>query len=175
MPDQSTVEHVNATLTVAASATSVFAILADPTTHAAIDGTGWVQQALDPAPLTEPDQIFRMNMYHANHPDGAYRTINRVELFDAPQIISWLPGYEKDDGQLDFGGWSWRYDLVPHDPATTEVTLTYDWSAVPQPIREYLRFPPFSPGHLTASLHHLAELATRPPQPSTSGRPALPR
>jgi hypothetical protein len=30
---------------------------------------------------------------------------------------------------------------------------------VPQFIREYLRFPPFAPEHLTNSLHHLAALA----------------
>jgi len=31
----------------------VFAVLADPTTHSAIDGTGWVQEPADRAPLTE--------------------------------------------------------------------------------------------------------------------------
>jgi hypothetical protein len=40
---------------------------------------------------------------------------------------------------VEFGGWFWRYDLTPLGPSETEVTLTYDWSAVP--------------------LHHLAELA----------------
>ncbi|MCZ4509622.1 hypothetical protein O3Q52_15740 [Streptomyces sp. ActVer] len=40
------------------------------------------------------------------------------------------------------------------------MTLTYDWSAVPQYIRDRgIRFPPFGPDHLTNSLHHLAELA----------------
>jgi len=38
---------------------------------------------------------------------------------------------------LEFGGWAWRYDLAPLGPSETEVTLTYDWSAVPQFIREY--------------------------------------
>src|SRR5690242_16076155 len=66
---------------------------------------------------------------------------------------------EKGDGRLEFGGWIWRYDLAPLGPSETEVTLTYDWSAVPQSIREYLQFPPFGPEHLTNSLHHLAELA----------------
>ena len=33
-------ENVSATLTVAAPAARVFAVLADPTTHSAIDGTG---------------------------------------------------------------------------------------------------------------------------------------
>lgn len=37
-------DNVSATLTVAAPADRVFAVLADPTTHAAIDGTGWVQE-----------------------------------------------------------------------------------------------------------------------------------
>ena len=50
-------ENVSATLTVAGPATRVFAVLADPTTHAAIDGTGWVQEAADRAPLTEVRQI----------------------------------------------------------------------------------------------------------------------
>ncbi len=46
-------KNVSATLTVAVPATRVFAVLADPTTHSAIDGTGWVQESVDPAPLTE--------------------------------------------------------------------------------------------------------------------------
>jgi hypothetical protein len=53
-------ENVDATLTVAAPAARVFAVLADPTSHAAIDGTGWVAESVDPAPLTEVGQIFRM-------------------------------------------------------------------------------------------------------------------
>jgi hypothetical protein len=150
---------VSATLTVAAPAERVFAVLTDPTTHAAIDGTGWVQQAVDRAPLTEIGQIFRMDMYHANHPDGGYQVVNKVQVLDPPRAIGWLPGGEKDDGSLELGGWLWRYDLAPLGPSRTEVTLTYDWSAVPQFRREFIQFPPFGPEHLTNSLHHLAELA----------------
>jgi hypothetical protein len=40
-------ENVSATLAVAAPAVRVFAVLADPTTHSAIDGTGWVQESVD--------------------------------------------------------------------------------------------------------------------------------
>ena len=29
-------------------------------------GTGWVQEAVDRAPLTEVGQIFRIGMYHPN-------------------------------------------------------------------------------------------------------------
>jgi len=49
-------------------AATVFAVLADPAAHAAIDGTGWVQEAADRAPLTEVGQVFRMDMYHPGHP-----------------------------------------------------------------------------------------------------------
>ena len=152
-------ENVSATLTVAASATTVFAVLADPTTHAAIDGTGWVQEAGDQAPLTEAGQIFRMDMHHPDHPDGDYQVVNKVVVFDPPRAIGWLTGYRNSDGHLEFGGWLWRYDLAALGPSETEVTLTYDWSAVPQSIREYIQFPPFGPEHLINSLRHLAELA----------------
>ncbi|MET7844790.1 SRPBCC domain-containing protein [Streptomyces sp. NPDC005356] len=132
-------DNVSATLTVAAPAERVFAVLADPTAHAAIDGTGWVRRSVDRAPLTEVGQIFRMDMYHPNHPDGGYQTVNKVQVLGPPRTIGWLTGYRKDDGELDFGGWIWRYDLAPLGPSETEVTLTYDWSAVPQHIREYIQ------------------------------------
>ena len=162
-------DNVSATLTVAVPAARVFAVLADPTIHAAIDGTGWVQEAVDRAPLTEVGQIFRMDMYHANHPNGGYQVANKVQVLDPPRAIGWLTGQEKRDGQLEFGGWIWRYDLAPLGPSDTEVTLTYDWSAVPQFIREYLQFPPFGPEHLANSLHHLAELAAPTSRARTPG------
>jgi len=152
-------ENMSVTLTVAVPAARVFAVLADPTAHAAIDGTGWVQEPADRAPLTEMGQIFRMDMYHPGHPKGNYQTANKVNVLDPPRAIGWLTGTEKDDGHLEFGGWFWRYDLAPLGPSQTRVTLTYDWSAVPPSIREYLQFPPFGPDHLTNSLHHLAAIA----------------
>jgi hypothetical protein len=153
-------ENVSATLTVAVPAATVFAVLADPTTHAAIDGTGWVQESVDRASLTGTGQIFRMDMFHRDHPDGDYRVVNKVAVFDPPRAIGWLTGQQKGDGTLEFGGWIWRYDLVPLGPAETEVTLTYDWSGVPRFIRERgIRFPPFGPEHLINSLRHLAALA----------------
>jgi hypothetical protein len=103
-------------------------------------------------------QIFRMSMYHPNHPDGGYRMANRVQVFDPPRAISWEPGYDAEDGTLSFGGWFWRYDLTATGPSNTTITLSYDWSAVPNSIREEIGFPPFPPEHLSNSLVHLAEL-----------------
>lgn len=153
-------EGVSATAIIDAPAATIFAVLADPANHAAIDGTGWVCEPLDSGPLTAAGQTFRMAMYHPNHPEGSYQTVNQVLEFDPPVAISWKPGYDAGDGTLEFGGWTWRYGLHPAGPSKTEVTLAYDWSAVPEPIRERIGFPPFAPDHLADSLAHLAELAT---------------
>jgi uncharacterized protein YndB with AHSA1/START domain len=151
-------ETLTATTTVTAPAEAVFAVLADPSTHAAIDGTGWVRESRDSSALTEAGQVFRMAMYHPNHPDGHYEIANKVRVFDPPHAISWEPGTEASDGSLSSGGWTWRYDLMRASSEETKVTLTYDWSAVPQVIRDRIGFPPFGQDHLDNSLSHLAKL-----------------
>jgi len=156
-------EQLIRSTTVNARAQKVFDILADPSTHQAIDGTGWVRQPLDGKRLTETGQVFRMAMYYdnPNYTDKNYEVANRVEVFDPPHAIAWQPGQCPDDANLEFGGWAWRYDLSPASQSQTEVTLTYDWSRVPQVIREHIGFPPFDISHLDNSLKHLAELAVR--------------
>ena len=99
-----------------------------------------------------------MAMYHANHPNGDYEMANRVAVFDPPRSISWEPGYDPGDGNVSFGGWIWRYDLAPLGESETEVTLSYDWSAITDAVRQEGQFPPFSPEKLDNSLTHLAEL-----------------
>lgn len=153
-------DRVSATAVIAAPAEAIFAVLADPAKHSAIDGTGWVRETPASKPSTAAGQIFRMPMYHPGHPDGNYETANQVEAFDPPSSISWKTGYDADDGTVRFGGWKWRYDLTPAGPTSTTVTLTYDWSAVSQATRQRIGFPPFPPDHLANSLAHLAELVT---------------
>jgi uncharacterized protein YndB with AHSA1/START domain len=151
---------VSATIVIEAPAAGIFAVLADPTKHAAIDGTGRLRESLDSRPLTAAGQTFRIAMYHENHPDGGYEMVNRVQAFDPPSAISWQPGQDAGDGTLRFPGWVWRYDLAPAGRSSTRVTLSYDWSAVPDSVRQRLTFPPFPPEHLANSLAHLAQLAT---------------
>jgi uncharacterized protein YndB with AHSA1/START domain len=151
-------DSLSASTVINAPAEAIFAVLADPATHAAIDGTGWVREPLDGKPLAAAGQIFRMSMYHPNHPDGSYQVANQVRVFDPPRRISWQPGEEVGDGSLRFGGWTWGYDLAPAGLSNTTVTLVYDWSAVPDSIREHIDFPPFPPEHLSNSLTHLSEV-----------------
>jgi hypothetical protein len=153
-------EHVSASLTIDAAPEVVFAVLADPSTHAAVDGTGWVQGSAEEGRIAADGQVFRMAMYHPNHPDKEYVTANLVEVFDEPRAIGWKTGTESETGELSFGGWTWRYDLAAAGSWQTTVTLTYDWSAVGPDVREYIQFPPFPLSHLENSLQHLGELVS---------------
>ena len=153
-------ETISATTIINAPAEAIFAVLADPAKHAAIDGTGWVREPLDGQHLTAVGQVFRMAMYNDNVPGGHYRMANRVQEFDPPRAISWEPGQDTGDGSLRFGGWVWRYDLAPAGPSGTKVTLSYDWSAVPGSLRQHIGFPPFPPDHLGNSLARLGGLVT---------------
>jgi hypothetical protein len=159
--ETTTDETLVVTRVIGAPAERVFAVLADPASHRAIDGTGWVRESLEPGRrITEVGQIFGMGMYHANHPDGDYRMHNRVEVFEAPRAVAWQPGQYGPDGEIGFGGWTWGYEVEPEGDDACLVTLTYDWSHVPSSIREYISFPPFGVDHLERSLGHLAELAS---------------
>lgn len=154
-------ETLHATTVIDASPAAVFGVLARPSSHAAIDGTGWVRGAVDDELLTASGQIFRVGMYHPHHPNGTYEMCNEVLAFEPARTISWRPGYVADEtGRLDFGGWLWRYDLTPIPADRTEVTLTYDWSGAEPKAREIIQFPPFPVAHLKTSLMHLAALVT---------------
>ena len=155
-----TQDTIIATITIPAPAETVFGVLADPQAHVAIDGTGWVREPLDGQQLTRVGQIFRVAMYHDNHPAKNYEMANKVVVFDRPHAIAWQPGQDiSGDGNLSFGGWIWRYDIRGTASSEAHVTLTYDWSGVPPDVRAHIQFPPFDPAHLQNSLTHLSDLA----------------
>ncbi|MEO7571820.1 MAG: SRPBCC family protein [Acidimicrobiales bacterium] len=155
-----TEENLTSTRRIDAPADAVFAVLADPATHADIDGTGWVKGPLEEGVrLTAEDQVFDMGMYHPQHPDGEYEIANRVVAFEPPTAIEWEPGYYVEDGQRDSGRWTWRYDLAEVG-GQTDVTLTYDWSNATPEARERFQFPIFPVDKLRESLDNLAKLAT---------------
>src|SRR4030088_2859746 len=106
-------ERVTASTTIEAAPGAVFAVLPPPSAHADIDGTGWVRESLDGDRIIEAGQVFRMAMYHPNHPDEDYKIANRVEVFDEPRAIAWKPGTESPEtGELSFGGWRLRCELA---------------------------------------------------------------
>ena len=153
-------ETLSVTMIVPASPDTVFAVLVDPADHASIDGTGWVCEPVDSERVTRSGQVFRMGMYHPAHPDDRYQTANQVRELRPSRAISWATGTEDAEGRLSFGGWIWRYDLVPAADGGTLVRLTYDWSGATPEVRTKIDFPPFGFEHLRGSLRRLALLAT---------------
>jgi uncharacterized protein YndB with AHSA1/START domain len=130
-----TEEILSATSTISAPAGAVFAVLADPSQHAAIDGAGWVCESVDSQRLTGPGQIFRMSMYHPNHPDGNYQMANPVLAFEPPHVISWQPGsLSQSTGELEFAAGSgvtaWP-SPVRARPRSPSPTTGRRWGRVP--------------------------------------------
>lgn len=148
-------DHYVVSRAVAPSPPEVFALLTDPARHHETEPTDWVRGPLepDPAPLTAVDQVFGIEMFHVNTP-GRYEVHNRVIAFDQDRTIAWEPGHYGPDGTRGAGGWTWRYDLVPNGEGT-HVRMTYDWSAVPGPLRKQFGLPPFAPEFLERSLEAL--------------------
>ena len=97
-------DTITARITVAAPPERVFGVLADPSSHQAIDGTGWVRESLDGKPLTEVGQHFRIAMYHDNHPVGDYEMTNTVRVLEPPRAIAWEPGQPEPSGEIGYGG-----------------------------------------------------------------------
>src|SRR5947207_9896958 len=98
-------ERVSASRTIEAGSEAVFAVLADPTAHADIDGTGWVRGSLDGDRITAAGQVFRMAMYHPNHPAKYYKIATRVEVFDEPRAIGCRRGLKSPEtGDISFSG-----------------------------------------------------------------------
>lgn len=134
-----------------APAARIFAVLTDPDQHQYTEPSDWVREAISSEPVTRVGQIFGMAMHHVNA-GGDYVMHNRVVLFGQDRAIASEPGQYGAAGQLDVGGWIWRYDLAPHG-AGTEVRLTYDWSATPAHVRaEIGGMPPFGADFLETSL-----------------------
>ncbi|WP_134324850.1 SRPBCC family protein [Cumulibacter soli] len=132
-------QHVR-TRTIAAAPEAIFAVLSDPAQHSRTEPTDWVRGALESNPdkLTRVGQMFGMEMFHVNA--GRYEIDNKVIALEPNRTIAWQPG-QTENGTWGSGGWWWRYDLEPVDGGTA-VTLTYDWTDVPEAVRaEFGGFP----------------------------------
>lgn len=149
-------ERYVSTRTIAAPAESIFAILSDPERHQETEPGDWVRAALNEDKITGVGQIFGVNM-HITSSAVDYVMHNRVTSYEPQRVIAWEPGRLNDRGELDTGGWVWRYDLSSADAGgSTEVTLSYDWSNTPQQVRDQIGgLPPFPPAFLAESLQAL--------------------
>lgn len=112
---------VTATRTVAAPIQDIFDLLATPSRHAEIDGSGSVRgvQPRTPERLS-PGARFGMEM-RIGLP---YKIVSEVVEFEEPSRIAWR----------HFAGHVWRYLLEPVDDQHTRVTEQFDTTGSRTPL-----------------------------------------
>jgi uncharacterized protein YndB with AHSA1/START domain len=108
---------------VAAPPEKVFAILADPSRHREIDGSGTVRDAVGGSTRLSLGARFGMDMKAL----APYRMLNEVVEFEEGRRIAWQARPGKSWAATAIGGRIWRYELEPRDGATL-VRETWDIS-----------------------------------------------
>lgn len=148
-------KQLQASKTISAPADQIFALLADPSRHTELDDSGMLRGPKgDAKPIAAVGQTFTMNMHNDMLED--YRMVNTVTSYEPDSRIGWGPAIDptcesaaKVAG-IEVGGHTYTYDLRPVDGGT-EVTQTYDWSAVKDPKFEEM-FPLVSQEQLAGTL-----------------------
>ena len=118
------VKSVSVQRVIAAPPAKIFDVLADPSQHPVIDGSGTVKSTRG----QEPDRLELGTKFGMSMRLGIpYAITNTVVEFDDNRLIAWR----------HFGGHRWRYELEPVD-AGTRVRETYDWSTAILGTRLYI-------------------------------------
>ncbi|WP_168583140.1 SRPBCC family protein [Gephyromycinifex aptenodytis] len=137
-----------------APAKEIFEVLSNPERHAEIDGSGMIVSDHKTDRISAVGQVFTMNM-HAEHRGGDYQTDNHVVGYDENKLLAWktAPAGEEPKGV------QWVYELTPNGADSTDVSLTYDWSAVTdKEVLKRVSFPLVEEEALEATLAKLASV-----------------
>jgi hypothetical protein len=105
--------QVSVSRVIAADAQTLFDIVADPTLHHVIDGSGSVQGTRGGSRKLALGDKFSTKMRIG----VPYLITNKVVEYTEARRIAWA----------HLGGWRWRYEFEPVEGGT-EVTETFDWS-----------------------------------------------
>jgi uncharacterized protein YndB with AHSA1/START domain len=141
------VQMVSVTREIEATPETIFDILADPSRHGDIDGSGMVLDVRNGPERLSLGAKFGMDMKIGPLP---YRISSNVVEFEENRLVAWA----------HFGKHRWRYELEPLDGgARTRVTETFDWSTsvFPKGI-ELTGYPKKHPANMEATLERLAAL-----------------
>jgi hypothetical protein len=135
---------------IAAEPQTLFDIVADPSRHPELDGSGSVKATTG----NVPDRLSMGATFAMDMKLGAsYKIMNTVVEFDEPARIAWR----------HFNGHVWRYLFEAVDGATL---VTEQWDARPvlwkYPVLLLMGFPARNRKGIKATLERLAELAAAP-------------
>lgn len=106
-------DRVSVTRVIDAEAQALFDVVADPSLHHVIDGSGSVKGVRGGSRKLALGDTFSTSMRIG----VPYLIRNKVVEYDEGRRIAWA----------HIGGWRWRYELRPVEGGT-EVTETFDWS-----------------------------------------------
>lgn len=143
---------VSASRTIDAAPEDIFDVLNNPERHAQLDGSGMVVSDDTSDRITRTGQKFTMNMQW-DQMGGDYKTDNHVIGYEENKLLAWktAPAGEEPPG------WEWVWELTSHSHDSTEVSVTYDWSAVTdKEVLKQVDFPAVSEEDLESSLGNLA-------------------
>lgn len=141
-----TTRKVSVSRVIAADPGTIFAVLADPSKHAVIDGSGTVRHVRGNPERLHLGATFSMDM-KVGLP---YFVKNKVVEFDEGRLIAWQ----------HFGKHRWRYELEPVDGGT-RVTETFDWSTAASPwFIEKMGYPQKHPASMEKTLERLDAYVT---------------
>ena len=143
---------------IAADAATIFAVLADPMGHVAIDASGMLMDATgEPATAVGDTFVVHMDREALNdYPMGRYDVTVRIVTFVPDREIAWtIVGQIKPPLGHVYG-----YTLEPIEGGTL-VTSYYDWSTIAEVWRDAEIFPVIPESALRATLGILARTVTR--------------
>ena len=111
---------ISATRAMSASAERIFDLIADPSLQPSWDGNNNLAAAAPGQRVRQVGDVFRTTLTN-----GAVRENHVVEFIEGSQI-AWCPAEpgKQPPGHL------WRWKLEPINSTLTNVTHTYDWTAL---------------------------------------------
>lgn len=126
-------DRVSVTRLIPAEPSTIFDLLADPSRHVEIDGSGTVTRSRGGSRRLAVGDSFGMDMRRG----VPYSTRNEILVLEPDRAIAWrtLAPFPL---RLLVTGRTWRYDLRPVDDGT-EVTETWDISTEALPSRRVVR------------------------------------
>jgi hypothetical protein len=138
---------------IAADAQQIFDVLADPSMHHVIDGSGSVRGTRSESRKLVLGERFTTSMRIG----VPYLISNKVVELDEPHRIAWS----------HIGGWRWRYELEPVEGGT-RITETFDGSTARTPLGrlylERMRWPERNRPNMEKTLARLDALVTNKSQ-----------